>query len=96
MSGNGINVFRLTAELVKLPQETSWLEFKHNNCDPIMIGTDICALANAAALAERDRAYMIWGVNNETHEIVGVECPPPISKGRQRGTGELVETSAFE
>ena len=73
MSVSEIDVFKLTEELTKLPQETSWLEFKHNNSDPKMIGEDISALANAAVLAERDCAYMIWGVANETHDIEGTD-----------------------
>lgn len=73
MSVSEIDVFKLTEELTKLPQETSWLEFKHNNSDPKMIGEDISALANAAVLAERDCAYMIWGVANETHNIEGTD-----------------------
>lgn len=56
-----------------IPDEKGWLEFKHNNYTPKMIGEDISALANAAALADRNFAYMIWGVNNETHEIVGTD-----------------------
>ena len=65
------DVFKLVGELVKLPQETSWVEFKLNNSDPKMIGEDVSALANAAVLSERDYAYMIWGVNDTTHEIEG-------------------------
>ena len=61
----------LIKELVKQPKETQWLEFKLNNDDPDMVGKDICALANAAALVGRDKAYFIWGVDNETHELKG-------------------------
>ena len=38
-----------------------------------MIGSDISALANSAAYRGKDKAYMIWGVNNETHEILGTD-----------------------
>ena len=64
------NLNLLIKELISLPTETEWLEFKHNNFDPQMIGSDISALANSAAYRGRDKAYMIWGIN-ETHEIVG-------------------------
>ena len=66
------DVFLLTRELAKLPKETSWLEFKLNKDDHKMIAEDISALANSAVLAERDYAYMIWGVNDVTHEIKGI------------------------
>lgn len=36
-----------------------------------MIGEDISALANSAVLCDRNHAYMIWGVDNVTHQIVG-------------------------
>ena len=65
------NLDLLIKELVKQPKETSWLEFKLNNDEPGMIGEDICALANSAALAGRDKAYFIWGVENETHDLKG-------------------------
>ncbi len=67
------NLDKLVTELRKLPNETQWLEFKHNNYDPDMIGQDISALANSAALHEKSCAYMIWGVDDTTHEIVGTD-----------------------
>jgi len=63
----------LIQELCKLPHETEWVEFKHNNYDPEMIGQDISALANSAALHEKNKAYMLWGINDADHEIVGTK-----------------------
>ena len=63
----------LVKELCKLSSEMGWVEFKHNNCEPHMIGEDISALANGAVLAGRSHAYMIWGVDDGTHEIIGTE-----------------------
>lgn len=78
------NLERLVRELVKLSEETSWLEFKHNNYDPEMIGKDISALANSATLHEKSCAYMIWGVNDKTHEIIGTDHDlQSIKKGNQ-------------
>lgn len=78
------NLDLLVQELVTYPNETPWLEFKHNNYDPKMIGEDISALANSATLMEKSCAYMVWGVDNETHEIVGtVEDLQTIKKGNQ-------------
>ncbi|MDD2648434.1 MAG: ATP-binding protein [Eubacteriales bacterium] len=67
------NLEKLICELCKLPNETQWLEFKHNNYEPEMIGRDISALANSAAIYEKSCAYMLWGIDDETHEIVGTE-----------------------
>lgn len=67
------NLDRLVLELCKLPKETPWVEFKHNNYDPQMIGQDISALANSAVLYEKTSAYMLWGIDDITHEVVGTE-----------------------
>lgn len=37
-----------------------------------MIGSDISVLANSAANRGKNQSYMVWGVNNETHDIVGI------------------------
>ena len=67
------NLQLLIKELISLPSETEWLEFKHNNFDPEMIGEDISALANSAAYKGKDKAYLVWGVHNETHDILGTK-----------------------
>lgn len=63
------NLERLILELINLSEEKSWLEFKKDNYKPDMIGEDISALANSATLTGRDKAYMIWGIDDKTHEI---------------------------
>ncbi|HJI30077.1 MAG TPA: putative DNA binding domain-containing protein [Veillonellaceae bacterium] len=67
------NLERLILELINLSEEKSWLEFKKDNYKPDMIGEDISALANSATLTGRDKAYMIWGIDDKTHEIIGTE-----------------------
>ncbi|MDD4494986.1 MAG: ATP-binding protein [Eubacteriales bacterium] len=79
------NLEHLVRELVKL-NEAQWVEFKHNNSDPKMIGEDISALANAAALYEKSYAYMVWGVDDKTHEIVGTEFD---YRTKKKGNEEL-------
>ncbi len=80
------NLDLLIKELIKLPKETEWVEFKHNNAEPHMIGEDISALANSAALIDRSHAYMIWGVEDDTHRIVGTKVKLRQAK---RGNQEL-------
>lgn len=70
----------LLNELRKLPHETEWVEFKHNNDDPDEIGEYLSALANAAALTGKVHAYLIWGVDNDTHEAVGTSFDPGKAK----------------
>lgn len=70
----------LVSELLKLPGETEWLEFKHNNADPERIGHYISGLANSAALLGKAQAYLLWGIQDETREIVGTTFQPFSSK----------------
>ena len=60
------NLDKLINELRKLTNETQWVEFKHNNYEADMIGQDISALANSAALYEKSCAYMVWGIDDAT------------------------------
>lgn len=67
------NLEKLVESLVCMPTETSWVEFKHEDYDPTMIGERISGLANAAALDDHAYAYMIWGVHDKTHAILGTD-----------------------
>lgn len=70
----------LVRELWKLPHETEWVEFKVNNSDPQEIGEYVSALANAAALNGKGFAYLVWGVENQAHSIVGTNFSPAGTK----------------
>ncbi len=78
------NLEKLVLELCKLPNETQWVEFKRDNYDPKMIGQDISALANSAALQDRSCAYMLWGIDDKSHSIVGTKKDlQSLKKGNQ-------------
>ena len=49
----------LVKELCSLPNETEWVEFKENNCDPEKIGEYISALSNSAALHHEPHGYLM-------------------------------------
>ena len=66
----------LLAFLYREPREAEWIEFKHNNQDPQMIGERISALANAAALLGKERAWFVWGIEDGTYKIVGTMFKP--------------------
>lgn len=78
----------LITELRKLPEETGWLEFKENNDDPQEIGEYLAALSNTAALEGKANAYLVWGVRNHTHEVVGTQFRP----GRAKKGNEDLES----
>ena len=66
----------LIIELLKLSHETEWVEFKQNNSHPEEIGEYISALSNSAAMCGKVNAYMVWGIDNSTHEITGTNFNP--------------------
>ncbi|WP_043133362.1 ATP-binding protein [Aeromonas media] len=66
----------LVDELRSQPDETPWLEFKHNNTDPEMIGKRCSALANSARIEGRDCGYMLWGIEDASHKVVGTDFRP--------------------
>ena len=74
----------LLRELCKLSKETEWVEFKHNNADPKMVGEYISALANSAALLGKQSAYLVWGVADETHALLGTDFNPSATKHKQQ------------
>ena len=53
------NVKQLVKSLLSLPKESEWVEFKHNNENPTEIGEYISALSNSAALAGKEKAYLV-------------------------------------
>jgi predicted HTH transcriptional regulator len=74
----------LLHELRRLPHETEWVEFKHNNDNPEEIGEYISALANSAVLCGKSNAYLVWGIDNATHDIIGTTVKPAqIKKGNE-------------
>lgn len=66
----------LVRELCKLSQETEWVEFKVGNSSPQAVGEYIAALANSAALYGKNYGYLLWGVEDGTHDIVGTRFAP--------------------
>ncbi len=73
-------VIGLVRELSKLPKETEWAEFKHNYAEPQDIGEYISALSNSAALVGKASAYLIWGLNDNDHAVVGTQFSPRTTK----------------
>lgn len=70
----------LLTELTALSNETEWVEFKHNNDNPQEIGEYLSALANSAALLHRSTAYIVWGIEDGTHKVLGTKFKPRKAK----------------
>jgi ATP-dependent DNA helicase RecG len=80
-----LSIIRSLAE--KNEGEGEWFEFKMNNADPMMIGEDVSALSNMARIRGMDKAYLIWGVEDRTHERLGSHFDPWVSK---KGNEDLI------
>lgn len=69
----------LLEHLLAQTGEHEWLEFKHND-DPHTIGEYMSALANAAALDGEPCGYMVWGIEDGTHRVLGTRFKPGSAK----------------
>ena len=70
----------LLEALLKHPAECEWLEFKHNKAEPQEIGEYISALSNSAALLGQRSAYIVWGIEDATHQLLGTTFDPHTTK----------------
>ncbi|WP_237213005.1 ATP-binding protein [Falsiroseomonas oryziterrae] len=70
----------LVDRLRALPAETEWVEFKIGNHDPKKIGELASAVSNGARLADCPCGYIVWGVADSTHDVVGTEFNPSTVK----------------
>lgn len=78
----------LIDRLRALPTETEWFEFKRNRYEPQVLGEYLSALANAACLASQPRGYLLFGIDDETHDVIGTRFDPYAVKGK--GNQDLV------
>ncbi|QEP41763.1 ATP-binding protein [Ectothiorhodospiraceae bacterium BW-2] len=69
-------------QLRYLPHEMACVEFKRNWDDANDIAQYISALANSAALEGKERAWMVWGIDDVTHEVTGTDFSPATAKGK--------------
>jgi ATP-dependent DNA helicase RecG len=64
------------------PYEQEYFEFKANNYEPQLIGEYLSALSNGACLAGKPRGYLIFGIDDTTHTIIGTNFDPYSTKGK--------------
>lgn len=63
----------LVRELALYTTETEWVEFKCNHHDPERIAKYISAVSNAATLWEQPYGYIVWGIEDQSHQVVGTD-----------------------
>lgn len=69
-------------------REGECLEFKGSDAEPQKIGEYLSALANSAACNDKDFAYLVWGIEDKTHRVVGTSFSP----SRKKKGNEPLET----
>lgn len=74
---------KLVKNLLEYPREQEWIEFKANWFEPNQLGEYISALANSAAFHGHDFGYLVWGIDNDTHAIIGTDFDPTIDVKRE-------------
>lgn len=70
----------LVNELIKQPNESEWVEFKQNYHSSEEIGERISALANGACLHNQPFGYLIFGIEDKTHKVLGTSFKAKIAK----------------
>ena len=81
-----IDFKKLIDALTAKPKETEWLEFKHNFHSKEEIGERISALSNSAYLCNMPFGYIVFGVDDESHDIIGTDL---YGKQKMVGNEEL-------
>ena len=72
----------LLQSLLTENREQTWLEFKTNvaqqkaSVTPEGIGEYISALANGACISNKDFGYLVLGIQDKTHDVVGTNFKP--------------------
>lgn len=66
----------LLQKLISLPKENEWVEFKHNFHSEDEIGERISAIANSACIDNKACGYLVFGIDDKTHEIIGTTFKP--------------------
>jgi len=73
---NDEDLKKLLKNLISLPDETETVEFKENNFEKEEIGERISALSNSANLFSEKNGYLVFGVRDGSHEVVGTTFDP--------------------
>lgn len=75
----------LLSRLLLEGRESPWLEFKLNCPDEREIGSYISALANSAMLLDKDRAFLVFGIEDGTLKRVGTKVKSSSLKIKGQG-----------
>ncbi len=77
-----IDFKKLIDSLTAKPKETEWLEFKYNFHSKEEIGERISALSNSAFLCNMPFGYIVFGIDDVSHNVLGTDL-----YGKQKKVG---------
>ncbi len=77
------NIPALVKRLCAHPRETEWFEFKLNDAEPKKLGQNISAIANATAISGKSNGYIVWGIQDGDHQIIGTTFKPDSKRVRK-------------
>ena len=89
---NTEDVTQLIDELRALSKESEWVEFKGNNKNPETLGANISALSNAALLEGKRYGYIVYGIEDKTHDIIGTDFNPDTTKIKRQEIDNYIAT----
>lgn len=72
----------LIDRLRSLPTEVEWVELKRDRFEPQELGEYLSALANAACLASQPRGYLVYGIDDSAHAVLGTSFDPYAAKAK--------------
>ena len=72
----------LVDRLRAMPTETEWCEWKRNHVAPEELGEYLSALANEVALHRELCGYLLFGIDDTTHAVVGTTFDPYKQKAK--------------
>ena len=70
----------LIDELRGSSDENNCLEFKQDNIELKLIGKLCSALSNSARIEGKDLSYVLWGIRDSDHAVVGTSFNPDSKK----------------
>jgi predicted HTH transcriptional regulator len=73
-------IHKILDRLLKLPKECEWAEFKLNFKSEEEIGKYLSALSNGACLQNEPFGYLVFGIDDKSHQVRGTTFRPKLHK----------------
>lgn len=71
-----MNLIDVVNDLIKRSDEEEWFEFKVNWFEEEKIGQYISALSNSASILGKEYGYLVWGIDDKKHDVIGTNINP--------------------